>query len=136
MKFNYKICRDGTPRPVIAITLENKGIQTSYEVLVDSGADICIFHSGIADVLGLDWQKGQKREVFGIGGKASVYYLLPVKIIVGGWPFEIVAGFMPNVAGIMDYGVVGQKGFFDIFVVKFDLLKEEIELKARNGKGL
>jgi hypothetical protein len=27
--------------------------------------------------------------------------------------------------------VVGQRGFFDIFVVKFDLLKEEIELKPR-----
>jgi len=27
--------------------------------------------------------------------------------------------------------VVGQRGFFDIFVVKFDLLKEEVELKER-----
>ena len=34
---------------------------------------------------------------------------------------------MPN----MGYGVVGQKGFFDIFTVRFDLLKEEIELKER-----
>jgi len=31
----------------------------------------------------------------------------------------------------MGYGVVGQNGFFDIFVVKFDLIKEEIELKER-----
>ena len=31
----------------------------------------------------------------------------------------------------LGYGVVGQKGFFEIFVVKFDLLKEEIELKQR-----
>ena len=39
---------------------------------------------------------------------------------------------MTSVAGrIMPYGIVGQKGFFDIFVVKFDLLKEEIELRAR-----
>ena len=27
-------------------------------------------------------------------------------------------------------GVVEQKGFFDIFVIKFDLVKEEIELKG------
>ena len=27
------------------------------------------------------------------------------------------------------HGILGQKGFFDIFTVKFDLGKEEIELK-------
>jgi len=31
----------------------------------------------------------------------------------------------------MNYGVVGQNGFFDNFIVKFDLSKEEIELKNR-----
>mgnify|MGYP001607964096 FL=1 len=29
------------------------------------------------------------------------------------------------------FGILGQKGFFDIFVVKFDLVKEEIELKEK-----
>jgi len=28
-----------------------------------------------------------------------------------------------------NYGVVGQKGFFDIFTVKFDLSKGDVELK-------
>lgn len=49
---------------------------------------------------------------------------------VGGWPYSVKVGFLPNIARL-SYGVVGQKGFFDIFVVKFDLLKEEIELKER-----
>lgn len=53
-------------------------------------------------------------------------------IEIGGWSYEIEAGFMPNVAGrIMPYGIVGQRGFFNIFIVKFDLLKEEVELKER-----
>ena len=61
-----------------------------------------------------------------------MYYLYKVKIEVGGWEYEIEAGFMTTVAGhAIPYGLVGQKGFFDIFVVKFDLLKEEIELKER-----
>lgn len=29
------------------------------------------------------------------------------------------------------YGVLGEEGFFDIFVIKFDFIKEEIELKPR-----
>lgn len=39
-------------------------------------------------------------------------------------------GFLKEM-GQYAYGVVGQKGFFDIFVVKFDLIKEEIELRVR-----
>ena len=46
--------------------------------------------------------------------------------------YEIDAGFMPDVSGrIMSYGIVGQNGFFDKFVVKFDLSKEEIELRRK-----
>ena len=40
------------------------------------------------------------------------------------------AGFLSNIARL-GYGVVGQKGFFDVFLVKFDLLKEEVELRER-----
>jgi len=51
---------------------------------------------------------------------------------VGGWTHKIDAGFMPSVGPRrMPYGIVGQKGFFDLFTVKFDLLKEEIERLAQ-----
>ena len=51
---------------------------------------------------------------------------------VGGWSYKIEAGFMSRVAGnVMPFGLVGQNGFFDNFIVKFDLLKEEVELKNR-----
>ena len=113
MKFNYKKYDATTLRPVIPIKLKNGAQTISYEVLVDSGADLCIFDAEIGEALGIDVQKGQKKEVFGIGGKASVFFLNKVEIEVGGWSYKIEAGFMPNVAGrVMSYGVVGQKGFF------------------------
>jgi len=133
MNFRYKKYGN-VLRPVIPIklsSLDNK-ISLGYEVLVDSGADLCIFHAEIGEELGIDIKKGKPQEVFGIGGKASIFYLHKIMIAVGGWPYEIEAGFMPSVSGnIRQYGVVGQKGFFDIFIVKFDLLKAEIELKQR-----
>ncbi|MDB5274975.1 MAG: hypothetical protein JWO58_3342 [Chitinophagaceae bacterium] len=132
MKFSYK--RYGkTLRPVIPVQLRS-GIETiGYEVLVDSGADLCIFSAEIGELLGIKIKNGEPKEVFGVGGKASIYYVHTVEIIVGGWPKEILAGFMPDVAGrIMPYGVVGQRGFFEHFVVKFDLKKEEVELKPRD----
>ena len=132
MKFNYKRYGLNIVRPVIEIKLRSGSNVLRYEVLVDSGADFCIFNSEAGEALGLEIKKGKPREVFGVGGKASFYYLHKIKIEVGGWEYEIEAGFMPDVAGkIMPYGLVGQKGFFENFIVKFDLLKEEIDLKSR-----
>jgi hypothetical protein len=132
MKFSYKKYGSTTQRPVIPIRLKNGNVNIGYEVLVDSGADLCIFDAEIGEALGLDIIKGKPREVFGVGGKASVYYLHKVDIEVGGWTYKIDAGFMPNVAGrIMLYGLVGQNGFFENFIVKFDLLKGEVEIKTR-----
>lgn len=131
MKFKYK--RYGSIiRPVIEITLKNQDKSIRYEVLVDSGADLCIFDEEIGNYLEIDVRKGKPREVFGVGGKYSIFYVHPITIEVGGWPFEINAGFMPGVAGrVMPYGLVGQNGFFENFIVKLDLLKEEIEVKNR-----
>lgn len=132
MKFNYKRCADGTLRPVIAIRLKRGAVAVDYEVLVDSGADLCLFHAEMGELLGLDIAKGKPREVFGVGGKASLYYLHTIDIEVGGWSYKVEAGFMPSVSGrVMRYGLVGQRGFFEAFIVRFDKVKEEIELKQR-----
>jgi hypothetical protein len=47
-----------------------------------------------------------------------------------GWDYETIVGFSYEIAKF-GFGILGQKGFFDIFVVKFDLSKEEIEIKPR-----
>lgn len=130
MKFSYKNYGQDVLRPVIPIEIGYKEKSVSYEVLVDSGADLCIFDAQIGDILDIDIFKGEKREVSGITGVGEFYYLHQVKIKVGGWDYSVKVGFLFNMAQ-MGYGVVGQKGFFDIFVVKFDLLKGEIELKER-----
>jgi hypothetical protein len=134
MKFKYK--KYGSIfRPVIEITLKGEGGSVRYEALVDSGADICLFDAEIGKYIGIDITKGKAEEVFGVGGKCSVYYVHPIIIEVGGWSYKINAGFMPDVAGrVMPYGIVGQKGFFDLFTVKFDNLKQEIELRSYSEK--
>ncbi|MEK9154380.1 MAG: hypothetical protein AAB798_02825 [Patescibacteria group bacterium] len=130
MKFDYK--RYGKIlRPVVPIKVKSGGRSVGYEVLVDSGADICIFDGGIGDILGIDVESGEQKLVGGIAGQSAQYYLHDVEIEVGGWPYKIRAGFLRNVAGGFNYGVVGQTGFFEFFVVKFDLQKAEIELKRK-----
>jgi hypothetical protein len=130
VKFRYKKYGPFL-RPVIPIKVRHAERSVSYEVLVDSGADLCIFDAEIGALIGIDIEKGEKNRVGGIAGQTAEYYIHPVKIEVGGWPYNIRAGFLPRVAGGCNYGVVGQRGFFDLFIVRFDLLKEEVELKER-----
>lgn len=130
MKFKYKRYGAKTLRPVIPIKVINADKALRYEVLVDSGADLCIFDEEVGKAIGVDIKKGKQQQVFGVGGKSSVYFLHDVTIEIGGWEYEIEAGFMPAVAGrVMPYGIVGQRGFFEFFSVKFDLKRENIELK-------
>jgi len=130
MKFSYKKYGPGVLRPVIPIEIVYKNLSVPYEVLVDSGADFCIFDAQIADIFGIDLESGEKNEVAGITGVNAPIYFHNIVIKVGGWPFKIRAAFLREI-GRFGYGIVGQKGFFDIFSVKFDLLKEQIELNKR-----
>ena len=130
MKFNYKYYGSGVLRPVIEIKVKSNSNSLKYHVLVDSGADMSLFHAEVAEALGIDINKGRKGLVTGIGGKSSEYFLHKINIEVGGWEQQINVGFLPTIGGrSAPYGIVGQKGFFENFVVKFDLNKEEIELK-------
>lgn len=130
MKFKYKKYGLDILRPVIPIEISYKGRSVNYEVLVDSGTDFCIFDAQIGELLGINIKSGEKREVWGITGVSEYYYVHQINIKVGDWPYTIKAGFLPSIAR-MGYGVVGQNGLFDIFIVKFDLIKEEVELKER-----
>ena len=79
MKFNY-IKYGNTLRPVVPIRVKSKDLNVRYEVLVDSGADFCLFHAEIAEYLGIDLKKCKKGLVTGVGGKTSEYFLHTVSI--------------------------------------------------------
>lgn len=131
MKFKYKKYSPTVLRPVIPIELAFNGKSIKYEVLVDSGADINIFDAEIADILGIDMKFGATDTVTGITGVAKTFFICSLDLIVGGHEFKNVeAGFLPEF-GAYGYGVVGQKGFFDKFAIKFELSKKEIELKPQ-----
>lgn len=134
MKFRYKKYSTTILRPVIPIEIIYQDKSVRYEALVDSGADINIFDADIAQILGIDLTSGEKSTVSGITGVGEPYYIHKVDLRIGGHIFkDIRVGFLKEI-GAYGYGVVGQNGFFDLFIVKFDLKKKEVELKLRETK--
>jgi hypothetical protein len=45
-----------------------------------------------------------------------------------GRKYKLYGGFSSSISPY-GFGVLGQYGFFDLFIVKFDFKKEEIEIK-------
>lgn len=99
--------------------------------MIDSGADFCIFDAEVGEALGLDIQSGTEVQFGGIqslgGAKA---YIHSVNLEIGGHQFKADVGFSYDISR-NGYGILGQKGFFDKSIVKFDLIKEEIEIRER-----
>lgn len=129
ISFKYKKI-DGRYRPIIPIEISAKD-SIVYEVLVDSGADICIFDAEVADVIGIeDLEKGEKFTFGGVTGKQETGYIHKVKISVQGCSYNAKVAFSRHISD-SGYGIVGQKGFFDYFSVKFDYSAKTIVLRKK-----
>lgn len=118
-------------KPIIPIKISRTDVVVKYAALIDSGADFCIFHAGIGEYLGLNVKSGIE---VGFGGIQNVgnakAYLHKVNLEILEIQFKADIGFSYDISD-RGYGIFGQKGFFDKFIVKFDLNKEEIEIRVR-----
>lgn len=117
-------------RPVIDIFLVFDKKSIEYQVLIDSGADFCIFHTEMADILGISVAKGKKITFYGTGGTPQTAYFHDVQIEIAGWPMDLYCGFSYDMESL-PYGILGQTGFFDRFKIEFDYCTKRIELKPK-----
>jgi len=120
-------------RPVIPVEVKYNGNSIKYLALIDSGADFCIFHAQIGEALGIDIKKGKTLEFYGIVGDKKEAFFHNVLISVGGIEKECYCGFSYEFDETkMPYGVLGQKGFFNLFKILMDYEKEQIEIKPND----
>lgn len=131
MQFPYKKFKlaDGTEllKPIIPIGLLFNGKLIRYEALIDSGADFNIFNAEIGELLGIDIRSGKKVKFSGIAGEPFEVYIHNLILEIGGWQYKIVAGFSYEVSPY-GFGILGQKGFFDLFRIRFIFSRGIIEI--------
>ncbi len=139
MKFKYRkfpVDKENCPfpnkksalRPVVQIDFETAEGKFGYLVLIDSGADYCIFHASVGRLLGLDIEKGKPLTFFGTSGEPQKAYFHEITFKLGGHPHTCEVGFSDEMEKLA-YGLLGQDGFFNKWAVKFEYHKERLELK-------
>jgi len=115
-------------RPVIQIDFETKTGNFGYLVLIDSGADYCIFHATVGEQLGLDIKTGTPLTFFGTSGEPQKAYFHKITFKIGGHPHTCEVGFSYDMEKLA-YGLLGQDGFFDKWTVKFEYHKKNVDLR-------
>ena len=119
-------------RPVIPIQLTREEKRVRYLAIIDSGADLCIFHAEIGELLGITVESGKLLRFSGISNPQLTAYFHDIKLEVGGYELDCYVGFSRDL-GNLPYGLLGQLGFFNLFDILFDYSKERIELKLKNN---
>ena len=114
-------------RPIIRVDIFYRRNIVGYEALIDSGADYCVFHADIADILGIVLKKGSKRKIIGIGGEEIKGYEHAVKMRISQRSFQTTIIFSKEIPP-NSFGVLGNRGFFDKFLVNFNYKKRFFEL--------
>jgi len=135
MKFNYKTTPDNTEPsgyvklPILPVRLFNGDKHQDVRCLLDSGADHCMFHSSVADVLGIDLTRGRQKTYYGIARQAAIGFLHPIKLQVTGFneAIDIEVAFTED----NDIPLIGQAGFFDFYQVTFERYRGRFEVKSR-----
>ena len=105
-------------RPILPVILIRGKKFVGYEALVDSGADYNIFHSRIAEILGISLTKSHKRQILGIGNQELKGYEHDVNLKIARKEY-ISKVIFSNKIPPNSFGILGNQGFFDHFKVTF-----------------
>ena len=104
---------------VIANLTADTGRNLRCIVLLDSGADSCVFPTSFASVLGLDILRMKRQLTGGVGTSANQTYYDFLDIDLGsGIRFRSYVGFIPGLDA-QGMGLLGQDGFFSYYNVSF-----------------
>lgn len=108
-------------RPVAIADIRRPGAPAGFRcaVVLDSGADHCVFPASFAAVLGIDLLQLRKNLTGGVGTSANTTYYTDLFIDLGsGIEFKSYVAFTAGM-DLHGLGLLGQAGFFEYYNVAF-----------------
>jgi hypothetical protein len=133
MRFRYTEIRNNQEptnpfqRPYLTVRLTHGAKHKDVISLVDSGADLCLFHSDVGKMLGIDMESGSELAFQGVSGVREMAYMHRVSLEVKGLgSISLDVGFTDSMA--VGTGILGQQGFFEQFQISFSLNEKLFEV--------
>ena len=117
MKFPHQFF-DGEHLPIIPISLKSKEEWIEFDAYVDTGASLCLFPADVAEILGLDLEKGEVKKMILGDGNALTVDIHNLSVSLAGEEFIASIGFSKGLG--INFAVIGRRDIFNHFVVCFD----------------
>jgi hypothetical protein len=128
----YKINNHLESLPLVSVRLATNKKHVNVWGLVDSGSDFCVFNSEIASILSVDIRAGKHFELFGFVGGSSNAWLHQVNLQLSEFPgVNINVAFTDSL--MPELALLGQRGFFDNFQVRFLRFNNIIEIYPKGA---
>lgn len=83
-------------RPVARVALHSAVFRRwiAYTVVVDTGADYCVFPASVALDLGIALRRCAQHAALGIGGPQKVFLYRALRLRLGSWELVVPVGFV------------------------------------------
>jgi hypothetical protein len=118
IEFPYLKDSSGHFSPIIYLQVWTGNRWLYLQAYVDSGASCSVFHSDIAQLLGIKLSRCKKRYIALGNGSVIPIYICNIKIQFAGENFEIPAGFSDSLK--IGFNLLGRSGVFDRFAMCFN----------------
>lgn len=114
--------------PVIKLALLYKNSKLTMDALVDSGANISVFGTDVAESLGINIESGKEVYLSGVGGRI-LGYEHTIKFEIDQTVFDSKVIFSREF--LVSFNLVGREDVFDKFIICFNEKSKEVELKLQ-----
>ena len=118
VEFPYLKDAAGRYAPIVYLQAWTGNRWLYLQAYVDSGASWTIFHSDVAQLLGLKFSHAKRRYMALGNGSVIPIYLARVRVRFAGREFIVPAGFSDALK--VGFNLLGRAGFFDRFTMCFN----------------
>lgn len=119
------ILKRGIYYPIIPLKLKHRNLDLTTDALIDSGANVSVFQSSIADYFGINIFEGERISLQGIGGRILAY-IHTIDFEVGDHSFSSRIAFSREM--IHHINILGRDDFFSHFIITFDEIARKVIL--------
>lgn len=118
--------------PIVSVRITRNKTSLPLWGLVDSGADVTLLNASFAQLFRINLTKGKRIPLVGVmEGPEFAAYLHQVNLAVKGVGSADTLVAFTDSEKYPDLVILGRRGFFEHFTIKFEEHKKQIEIEPR-----
>lgn len=119
--------------PIVSVRVRCNGVKLAIWALIDSGADVTLLNKSFAQLFNVNFKKAKKIDLVGVmEGPGFNGYIQQINLEVkGAGRIDTIAAFTDS-EKYPDYMILGRRGFFEHFSVKFEEYNKEVVIEPKD----